>query len=632
MYSGFRYVGKLPSIHKQREIQRDFLSELNNCENFLQIGVGDGFELEELLKSNLFKQHNPKVYVCDIDLNFFNKSEHPSIRKYNGKIQTIQSSITDLKTKFNPSFFDVIQVGFVMHDIKESEMKNKVFSYLQSLLKPNGILIFSDSFIDNMPSKNHDAEIHRKERATELYDFYINEAKESMSSGKLKKAEYDLLLGDGDSVGILKTQTDAAEGSRDFYEDSETIVKRIRLAGFSVERVIDNPLFDSLKVIIAKKEMKFSSIYNDTYNSIKQGVRSANFNESWERLLNSNSQLSLEDVAEVLLSANENPKIKSEVIHISLTTREKKFHNSLSLIIPQYHSSKCIDNCKYCGFRKSNPNMLRVTLSDSDFEKEINLLIDWGYRCIEFVYATDPDFTAQRIGERVQVAKRIGKDREVDLIIGLNANSFTVEEYKILNQHGLDFMVLWIETYTEKYHDWHPKDTPKADFIHRIDTFDRVIQGGINKFGFGVLFGLGNWVHDVLMLIAHGLYLRKQYGIDPYIMGIPRLKQAMGLKIERSPWIIDDNDFEFVCYLFKLVFPNTKLFINTRENFEENYKLISGGGDLFTIDCGTFPGAYLNPKLVVEGFEQFHTQYYNRDTALTALKDKGFKPEFSWHL
>lgn len=374
----------------------------------------------------------------------------------------------------------------------------------------------------------------------------------------------------------------------------------------------------------------FTEIYHKCFDDIKSEKRSENFNKSFEKIITSNAAITIEDVAEVLYSAISDESIKKKIIETSSSIRNTKFHNQLSIIIPQYHSSRCIDNCKYCGFRESNSEMLRVILEDDDFEKEVNLLLDWGYRCIEFVYATDPFFTPEVIANRVLKAKQSAKNRNLNLKVGLNSNSFNVDGYKTLKQHDLDFMVLWIETYTEKYKDWHPKDTPKADFMFCLDTYDRVIQGGLEKYGLGILFGLGYWVWDVLMLMMHGLYLREKYGIDPYIIGIPRLKQAMGLKVEKSPWIIDDENYEFICFLYKLIFPNTKLFINTRENFEDNTHLISGGGDLFTIDCGTFPGAYLNPKIVVNGFEQFHTQYYEREKAIQSLTIKGFVPEFNW--
>ena len=319
---------------------------------------------------------------------------------------------------------------------------------------------------------------------------------------------------------------------------------------------------------------------------------------------------------------------KERIIQEVSKNRYNKYLNKLDLIIPQYHTSVCIDDCAYCGFRKSNSNVLRQELNEEDFEKELKLIIEWGYTTIEFVYANDLNFPAERIAKRIKKAKQIGQTLGKELEIGINAPPFSTDEYRILKESGLDFVLLWMETYSPDYQIWHQNNTPKSDFNYRLDTFDRSIQAGINKYAFAVLFGLSDWVDDVLNLIAHGLYLRQAYDVEPYIIGNPRLKHAMGLNVENSPYIIDDENYIFVNYLLKLIFPESKLFINTRESIEMNLELIKGGGDFFTIDCGTFPGAYLNPTLVIDGQEQFHTAYYHRERSVKYLQEKGYKVVF----
>jgi len=317
---------------------------------------------------------------------------------------------------------------------------------------------------------------------------------------------------------------------------------------------------------------------------------------------------------------------KEKIVNIISAQKRIKHNNTLQAIIPQYHTSKCIDDCAYCSFRKSNPHVLRAELNDKDFEKELNLILDWGYTTIEFVYAADTNFPAKRIAERITQAKRIGKSMGKELEIGINASPLSLDDYMILNDAGLDFVLLWMETYSkENYKKWHPNNTPKSDFNYRIDTFDRSIQAGIKKYAFAVLFGLSDWKEDVINLIQHGLYIRSTYGVEPYIIGNPRLKYAMGLDVEKSTFIIDDENYIFINYLLKLIFPETKLFISTRETINMNLELIKGGGDFFTIDCGTFPGAYLNSELVKNGQEQFHTSYYNREKTIALLQEKGYK-------
>lgn len=316
---------------------------------------------------------------------------------------------------------------------------------------------------------------------------------------------------------------------------------------------------------------------------------------------------------------------KNKIISIVSEQRFEMHRNIIHAIIPQYHTSKCIDNCSYCSFRKNNKQVLRVELNDEDFEKELRLILDWGYTIIEFVYSTDTNFPAKRIAERIIYAKEIGKSYGTNLEIGVNAPTLSLADYKLLNSAGIDFILLWMETYSDKYKEWHPGNTPKSNFTYRIDTFDRSIQAGINKYAFAILFGLSDWFDDIIALCNHGLYLRKTYGIEPYIIGNPRLKYAMGLSVENSKYIIDDENYIFICYFLKLIFPTTKLFINTRESIDINIQLIKGGGDFFTIDCGTFPGAYLNNEIIKMGQEQFHTSYYNREKTIKILREKGFE-------
>lgn len=254
MYKGFQYAGRLPSIQKQRILQKEFLDNIDcTSKCFLQAGVGDGYETNVLFQSNFFKKCTPKVYLCDIDLSFLNISHHNFISNYSGQINQISCSISELNIWFNEPTFDVIQVGFVMHDIEHPKEKDEIFSSLYSILNPKGKLIFSDSFIDKMPTDNSEYEMKRKERTIVLYDFFIGEANECLKHNLLMQNEFDALLGNGNNDGIMKTQKDAANGMRDYYEDVNTTIGRMKLAGFSIKSVINNPVYDVLKIIIAEK-------------------------------------------------------------------------------------------------------------------------------------------------------------------------------------------------------------------------------------------------------------------------------------------------------------------------------------------------------------------------------------------
>jgi 2-iminoacetate synthase len=305
--------------------------------------------------------------------------------------------------------------------------------------------------------------------------------------------------------------------------------------------------------------------------------------------------------------------------------------NELYIIVPHYQTSYCSDDCTYCGFKKSNKGLIRHRLDEVEFIKELNLLFDWGYRCIELVYATDPNIKAEDIARRIELAYKVAQTRNINISIGLNANVFSEREYKVLYNSGLDFFVLWMETYNENnYKRWHKKGTPKYDYKYRLEAYDRAISAGIEKYGMGILLGLSPWKEDVLSLFKHAISLEEKYGISPYIFGVPRIKQSMSFDSEKIVTNISNLEYSFILNLYRSMFPNTKLFLNTREEYEVNKELIFTGGDLFTIDCATFPGAYLKQEYIINKQMQFKTDYYDRKRVSKDLEKNGYELVYEW--
>src|SRR5208283_2888483 len=141
---------------------------------------------------------------------------------------------------------------------------------------------------------------------------------------------------------------------------------------------------------------------------------------------------------------------------------------------------------------------------------------------------------------------------------------------------------------------WHVYGSRKRNFEYRLDLWDRVIPAGIKKIALGALLGLYDWHYDVLATIEHGNYLRRTYGLEPHAIGIPRLKPARGVLASQKPsrFTVADDDYRLILSLYHLAFPRSRLFFNTRENYEMNISMVAAG-DLFTVDCDTFPGGYL---------------------------------------
>ncbi len=298
-------------------------------------------------------------------------------------------------------------------------------------------------------------------------------------------------------------------------------------------------------------------------------------------------------------------------------------------IVPLYITSVCKEHCIYCNYRAENKGnqIERIRLTNDQLEQEAQFLIeDKGLRVIELVYATDPRVRVPQICDHVRIVQKL-LDEVGGGMVGINAEPFDTEEYAQLKEAGLDFVVLWQETYQrEIYRHLHPGGTKKSNFDYRVDAFERMIAAGITHIGLGVLSGLAPWRLDWLLLIAHERYLEDRYRVRPSILGVPRLKPAPGAQLQWTPFIPTNDEFLLAIAVHNIVFPNSLPFVNTREAWELCVKASEGGGALFTFDCKTIPGGY---TLGMVGF-QFPTFSYDARIYGRRLEAVHLEPVFNW--
>lgn len=305
------------------------------------------------------------------------------------------------------------------------------------------------------------------------------------------------------------------------------------------------------------------------------------------------------------------------------------FSSTVYPISPLYVTSICAERCTYCNYRADNKNIeiSRLRLSPEELAREVQFLAESeGIRVIELVYATDPYVRIDEICRNVEDTKNFLAGTGGGAV-GINAEAFDYEEYIRLRQAGIDFVVLWQETYDrERYTEIHPGKTKKCDINYRVEAFDRMIAAGINSFGMGILSGLSDWRTDWAFLFAHEGYLLHKYGAKPAILGVPRLKCADGALLKNSDFIPTDEEFSFVISLHNLFSPETLPFINTRESWALCTALAAGGGCLFTLNCSTIPGGY---SLGSKGY-QFPTLSYSASTYRAKLEQEHLVPIMNW--
>lgn len=363
---------------------------------------------------------------------------------------------------------------------------------------------------------------------------------------------------------------------------------------------------------------KFKKIY---YNKIQELLgREIHPSKQQISIILKKKDFELEDIYS-LIQASGNAELEKIIDEESIVRRKKKWNNELFLVPPLYVTDRCVNDCLYCPWRRSNP-IQRKSLNSNELIQEIDFLIKQGYRTIELVGASDLTFTPQKIAEFISITKeRLSEHGGGE--VGLNFESASNEAYKLFVKSGLNFMVLWQETYNPKtYRELHPKATRKSDMAYRLNSFDRAICAGLKRVSLAFLGGLYNWKFEVLALFSHAEYLKETYGIDPFIVGTPRWKYAEGQKFIGDNNYTDDN-WKFVASIYKLALPNTLPWFSTRENFDLSKEVIRGGGAIFTLDCSTAVGGYT----LGDKFSQFPVCSKTISEGTKWLKSLGYKPK-----
>jgi len=368
--------------------------------------------------------------------------------------------------------------------------------------------------------------------------------------------------------------------------------------------------------------MVFSKEYKKKYlpqikEILKQDIKPTE--EQIKKILEKDN-FELEDIY-LLIQTFDNKKLRNFVIETAIKKREKLWRNRLFLVPPLYVTDRCINDCLYCPWRKSN-SFQRRSLNHEELKKEIVFLIKQGYRIIELVGASDPNFTSEKTAEYIKITKekleKVGGGE-----VGLNFESALKEDYKKFIKAGLYFMVLWQETYhPETYKKLHLSNTKKADMDYRLDSFDRAIQSGLKKVSLAFLGGLYDWKFEVLALFSHGKYLEETYGVSPFIIGTPRWKYAKGCVIKKGSDFSDEN-WLLASAIYKLAFPKSLPWFSTREKFELS-KEAAKGGAVFTLDCSTAVGGYTLRK----DSPQFPVYSKSLKKGIKWLESFGYKPEF----
>ena len=342
----------------------------------------------------------------------------------------------------------------------------------------------------------------------------------------------------------------------------------------------------------------------------------------------SKERLSLEETADLLNA--EDPELISEIKAGARALKENIYGNRIVLFAPLYIGNKCVNNCKYCGFRVANKDQLRTTLSDEQMIREVEALEENGQKRLILVYGEHPDYDAEFIAHTVRTVYNVKKGNGEIRRVNINAAPLDVEGFRTVKESGIGTYQVFQETYhPDTYSNYHPSG-PKSDFVWRLTSLDRAMEGGIDDLGIGALFGLYDWKYEALALLRHTNHFEAVYNIGPHTISFPRIKAAAGTDVD-AKYLVSDEEFVRLIAILRLAVPYTGMILTAREPVAIRQEALSFG--VSQIDGGTKLelGSYSehdqdSQNLNREQFEINDSRSLNE--IIDELLDQGYLPSF----
>ena len=293
-------------------------------------------------------------------------------------------------------------------------------------------------------------------------------------------------------------------------------------------------------------------------------------------------RLTLEETAVLVNSVGTD--LAEEIKQGARELKEKVYGNRIVLFAPLYIGNECTNNCQYCGFRISNKDAVRKTLTDEEIVREVEALEDNGQKRLILVYGEHPEYSADYIAHTVKLVYSIKKGHGEIRRVNINAAPLDIEGFRIVSEAGIGTYQIFQETYHPEAYRWYHLGGKKKDYDWRVTALDRAQEAGIDDVGIGALFGLYDWRFEVLGLVRHTNHMEACYNVGPHTISFPRIKDALSLKID-SQYQTGDEDFKKLVAILRLAVPYTGLILTAREAPDVRNEVLQYG--VSQIDGGT---------------------------------------------
>lgn len=263
-------------------------------------------------------------------------------------------------------------------------------------------------------------------------------------------------------------------------------------------------------------------------------------------------------------------------------------NQSKTLYTCLYITNACINDCSYCGYRRSNGGE-RTTLVLDEIAQEIDVIKSQGIRNVIVIGGTLPE---QRYASLILETTKMLVQQGINPWIEFE--NLSQSTLAALHNVGADHFVLFQETYDPVlYARVHATSPLKKDYHQRKKAIDDAAEVGFSHIGIGALFGLGDEITEVNGLKQHAEALAER-GVH-VIVSAPTLKHAEGSEFQDYT-----GDVVALYHLLHKEIPCASLALSARESAEARNQLFPlveyvGAGGV------TIPGG----RTINKGGEQF---------------------------
>jgi 2-iminoacetate synthase len=336
--------------------------------------------------------------------------------------------------------------------------------------------------------------------------------------------------------------------------------------------------------------------------------------------------LSLAEAAVLLQTSAEQSE---RVFAAAKEVKEAIYGKRMVLFAPLYTTNICVNDCLYCNFRRSNKALVRKRLSLDDIRREVEALERQGHKRILMVLGEDPRVAIDQMVAEIRTVYETRVGAGEIRRVNVNAAPMEADRFRALKDAGIGTYQCFQETYHRAtYATMHPTG-PKADFSYRVTVFNRAIEGGVDDFGLGGLFGLYDPKFEVLALLQHADYLERTFGHGPHTFSFPRIEPAPGAPLANDPpYKLADDQMKRIVATLRLAIPYTGIIMSTREHPALRDELIHLGVSQLSAGSSTSPGGYTDGADKQEA-PQFTTgDHRSLDEVIRGLAQSGFMPSF----